>query len=211
MNNNDFATSSGIIHFDNVKIYERTESNPPLPPSPPPSQIYAYHNDHLGTPLALVDTNHNVVWQTTRNAWGKRLVETTQAGVMQPFDLPGQYYDQETALDYNWNRYYDPNTGRYVEGDPLAVTTPASGNPYSYATDRPMNMIDPKGLQTQCGSGGDPGQLAACVAACEEGIEATEEFCRSLPEPRARALCWATALLGGAACNGTCYALFGSY
>ena len=29
--------------------------------------------------------------------------------------FPGQYYDAETGLSQNWNRDYDPLTGRYIE------------------------------------------------------------------------------------------------
>ena len=43
--------------------------------------------------------------------------------------LPGQYFDQETGLHYNYFRYYDPNTGRYMTADPrgqlLDFTDPA--------------------------------------------------------------------------------------
>ena len=34
---------------------------------------------------------------------------------------PGQYYDRETGLFYNWNRYYDPSTGRYDSVDPVSA------------------------------------------------------------------------------------------
>jgi RHS repeat-associated protein len=35
--------------------------------------------------------------------------------------LPGQYHDAETGLHYNWHRYYDPNTGRYISADPIGI------------------------------------------------------------------------------------------
>ncbi len=35
--------------------------------------------------------------------------------------LPGQYFDQETELHYNWHRYYDPTTGRYITADPVGI------------------------------------------------------------------------------------------
>lgn len=46
---------------------------------------------------------------------------------------------------YNWNRMYDPATGRYISADPLdqAVST----NVYEYAYNDPINFFDPDGLE----------------------------------------------------------------
>ncbi|RLE48738.1 MAG: hypothetical protein DRJ18_01365 [Candidatus Methanomethylicota archaeon] len=37
------------------------------------------------------------------------------------FRFPGQYYDQETGLHYNYFRDYHPGIGRYIEPDPLSL------------------------------------------------------------------------------------------
>ena len=66
--------------------------------------------------------------------------------------FPGQYYDQETGLHYNYFRYYDPSTGRYITADPLGVipdptaTLSNLNHLYVYANNNPVNLTDPYGL-----------------------------------------------------------------
>jgi RHS repeat-associated protein len=64
--------------------------------------------------------------------------------------LPGHQYDVETGFHYNYHRYYDPRTGRYLTPDPIGL---ADGiNLFLYAENNPINMTDPGGLFTFSGT-----------------------------------------------------------
>jgi RHS repeat-associated protein len=58
--------------------------------------------------------------------------------------LAGQYYDSETGLHYNWHRYYDLKTGRYLRSDPIGLAA-GDANLYAYVWNRPTTSIDPSG------------------------------------------------------------------
>ena len=62
-----------------------------------------------------------------------------------PLRLPGQRYDAETALHYNYFRDYDPSLGRYEESDPIGLM--AGLNTYAYAHGNPLTLTDPLGLR----------------------------------------------------------------
>jgi RHS repeat-associated protein len=99
-------------------------------------------NDHLGTPQMLVDKNNHVVWQAEYDEFGKAdiLIEEVEFNMR----LPGQYYDKETSLHYNYYRDYDPSLGRYVQSDPIGLR--GGINTYAYVYNNPIRHTDPLGL-----------------------------------------------------------------
>jgi len=108
------------------------------------TEHYYYHNDHLGTPLKISDQNGAVVWATDYKPFGTVVVST--AAITNNFRFPGQYYDDESGLHYNYNRYYDPDIGRYLRADPIDLM--GGTNLYVYASSDPVNRIDRRGLRS---------------------------------------------------------------
>jgi len=106
-------------------------------------EIYYYLNDQLGTPQILTDSTNTVVWEGIYKPFGEADVNPNSS-VVNNFRFAGQYYDQETGLHYNYHRYYDPGSGRYVRGDPIGLF--GGINLFKYAENNPINEIDPYGL-----------------------------------------------------------------
>jgi RHS repeat-associated protein len=91
----------------------------------------------------MTDDSGTVVWEADYKPFGEATVNPNSS-VVSNFRFPGQYYDQETGLHYNYHRYYDPKTGRYLRPDPIGL---AGGiNLFPYASNNPINLIDPFGL-----------------------------------------------------------------
>ena len=109
-----------------------------------PLLVYA---DHLNAPRVLVDKTDAARWRWISEPFGTTQPEQAPAGLSPiTFNLrfPGQYYDSESGLSYNYFRDYDSTTGRYAQSDPIGL---AGGlNTYAYVGGNPLSNIDPAGL-----------------------------------------------------------------
>jgi len=142
---------------------EPEKSQDPIEPfiihtNPGKESLYYYHLDHLGTPVKMTDENGKVVWSMECSPFMEICSFTGE--IIQPLRFPGQYYDEETGLHYNWHRYYKPDWGRYVEPDKIENIALAIGyrtqfildtdrpnfNKYLYSSNSPCIWIDPTGL-----------------------------------------------------------------
>ena len=101
------------------------------------------HTDHLGSPHKMTDGLGTVVWEIETDPFGNNAI-ITGAGTNN-HRFPGQYFDQQTELNYNYFRYYQPNTGRYITVDPIGLKG-GDVNFYSYVWNDPVNWIDYLGL-----------------------------------------------------------------
>ena len=96
-----------------------------------------YHHDTHGSVSALVNAQNEVLAQNIYDAYGAGNISH-----LSPFGYCGEYFDSETGFVYLRNRYYDPNTGRFISQDPIKD----GDNWYVYANNNPIMFFDPFGL-----------------------------------------------------------------
>jgi len=121
-------------------------------PAVPTATVSYLHTDHLNTPRAVSSTAGITIWRWdwTNNSFGEAAPNQDPDGNSQTFVLnlrfPGQFFDAETGLHYNYFRDYEPPTGRYPQSDPIGL----KGGPstYLYVLASPLTHTDAKGLQT---------------------------------------------------------------
>ncbi|QNM95496.1 RHS repeat domain-containing protein [Chitinimonas koreensis] len=112
------------------------------------TEIRYVHTDHLGTPRLVTDAAKQPIWAWQGEPFGAMVPNEDPSGTNAPYAFnlrfPGQYYDRETGLHYNYFRDYDPQTGRYIQSDPIGL---AGGiNTYAYVNGNPLSHADSQGL-----------------------------------------------------------------
>lgn len=113
-----------------------------------PAGLYFIHPDHLNTPRAIYNDQQQLAWRwEQQEPFGNSPPNENPSG-LGTFEcnvrFPGQYFDKETNLAYNYFRDFDPALGRYVESDPIGID--AGSNTYAYVDDNPLSNYDPTGL-----------------------------------------------------------------
>lgn len=102
------------------------------------SYLKDYHGNIVGKTTASGALFNELGIKTDYDAFGNRWVGDTP----DPFGYCGEYLDSESGLIYLRNRYYDSNTGRFINEDPVKDGL----NWYVYCGNNPVMMIDPSGL-----------------------------------------------------------------
>lgn len=114
----------------------------------PGDTVLYLETDHLNTPIAARNQAGTVVWKSESDAFGATLPneDPDGDGMATTINLrfPGQYYDKESGLHYNFRRYYDPKGGRYISSDPIGLA--GGRNTYVYVKSNPLRYVDPEGL-----------------------------------------------------------------
>ena len=140
---------------------------------------YYYVTNIQGDVVAIVNASGVEQVRYTYGAWGQLLSTTgtlaTTLGVNNPLRYRGYVYDTETSLYYVFSRYYNPETGRWINADDTAYLgvdgTPLSYNLFTYCKDNPVMGYDPTGHWNLLGAivGGIVGAVVGGIAAAVTG------------------------------------------
>ncbi len=107
---------------------------------------YWVTNDQIGRPVQMTDASKAVVWRANYKPFGEPLSVTGSASLDLRF--PGQWFQLESGLAWNWHRHYDASLGRYIQPDPLGFA--AGTSLYGYAGQSPLMAADPEGRCPLC-------------------------------------------------------------
>ena len=91
----------------------------------------------------MTDSTGAVVWSADYKPFGEATI--TVNTITNNLRFPGQYFDVESGLNYNYFRDYNPVVGRYVQADPIGIKR-GKNHLYVYVLSNPVNLKDPRGL-----------------------------------------------------------------
>ncbi len=112
---------------------------------------YYYLRNLQGDVIQIIDEDGEVVVYYTYDDWGKITdcggILSGTLGWQNPFRYRGYVYDEETGLYYVSSRYYDPEVGRFISPDTVAIlaATPmglTDKNLYAYCDNNPVCRVD---------------------------------------------------------------------
>ncbi len=115
------------------------------------NNLYCYMKNLQGDITGIADANGAIQTEYTYDPWGKVISVTGNEtlGNLNPFRYRGYCYDTETGLYYLQSRYYDPQTGRFLNSDDVnyigTTESEISYNPFAYCENNPINLEDQSG------------------------------------------------------------------
>lgn len=112
------------------------------------STIHYVTADGFNTPRAVSDASGAIVWNwpINGNPFGEQS-PSSSTGYVYNQRFPGQYFDIESGLNYNVQRYYESVLGRFTQVDPISFAG-AQASLYGYGDNNPLSNVDPLGLNT---------------------------------------------------------------
>ena len=110
--------------------------------------VYTYRKNLFGDIIAVYNGTSKVA-EYAYDAYGNcRVITGSNIGTLNPFRYRGYYFDEDMKLYYLQSRYYDPETGRFINADDVSYLDPESIhglNLYTYCLNNPVMYIDETG------------------------------------------------------------------
>jgi len=137
-----------------------------------------YATDHLGSPVAAMDSSGSVIWRESYSPYGENI--EGPSGADNDTGYTGHQFDAATDLTYMQARYYDPVIGRFMAVDPIPFNPelPWTFSRYSYVRNNPTNLVDPTGECTV----DEDGKITDCEIIIEDEEDLTDDQKRLIDE-----------------------------
>ena len=138
-------------------------------------EVYHYHPDNFGTPMAMTDQSGKVVWRSDELPFGEEY-QTEELPQHNNRRFLGKELDKVTGLVYMGARYLDPKTGRFTQQDPVGLVDPFNHgkinqamlenpqrqNRYVYGLNNPYRYVDPDGRDPKDPRTGETNEATRC-------------------------------------------------
>jgi len=103
------------------------------------SGVYYYHSEHLGSTSAVTNAVGEVKQTVNYLPFGEEFTSDPDSR------FTGKEFDSDSGIYYSMARYYNPNSGRFLNSDPIRDGM----NWYCYANNNPLRYVDPDGQKTE--------------------------------------------------------------
>lgn len=115
------------------------------------NDIYIYHYNNQKNIVAISDKNGDVIERYEYEDYGKvrylesdGITEKSLSSIENRYLFTGRELDPETGIYYFRARHYSPDSGRFIQRDPLGIADQI--NPYTYVGNNPHTRLDPSGM-----------------------------------------------------------------
>ena len=137
----------GISFHLYLLIHSNNESGAPIAMKVGSGETYFFEKNAQGDIVALFNNSGAEVARIGYDAYGNTLYIDNPDNLYIPFRYRGYYYDADTGFYYLQSRYYDPETGRFINADATSfISQNYMANIFAYCGNNPINTSDHIGL-----------------------------------------------------------------